>query len=109
MLYLLTTETRVVIMSNMRAKLMLNERLILSENAFVEMVVWLLPSPILKSRHSFKYRLALVVEGNCVIRYDNEPGKGDHKHIGEKEIPYVFTTPQTLLNDFWNDVDNWRF
>ena len=90
-------------MSNMRAKLMLNERHILSENTFVEMVVWLLPSRISKSQHSFKYRLTLVVEGNCVLRYDSEPGKGDHKHIGEDEIPYVFTTPQALLKDFWND------
>ena len=96
-------------MSNMRAKLMRNERHILSENAFVEMVVWLLPSPISKNQHSFKYRLALIVEGKCVLRYDNELGKGDHKHIGEDEIPYVFTTPQALLKDFWDDVDNWRF
>ena len=96
-------------MSNMKAKLMLNERHILTENAFVEMVVWLLPSPISKSQHSFKYRLALIVEGKCVLRYDNETGKGDHKHIGEDEIPYVFTTPQALLNDFWHDVNNWRF
>ena len=63
---------------------MLNERHILSEFAFVEMVVWLLPSPISKSQHSDKYRLALVVEGDCVLRYDDEPGKGDHKHMGEK-------------------------
>ena len=47
--------------------------------------------------------------GNCVLRYDNEAGKGDHKHIGEDEIPYIFTTPKALLEDFWNDVDNWRF
>ncbi|MGB9498245.1 MAG: DUF6516 family protein [Dissulfuribacterales bacterium] len=93
----------------MRAKLMFNERHILFEDAFVEMVVWLLSSPLSKSQHSFKYRLALVVEGDCVLRYDNEPGKGDHKHIGEDEIPYIFTTPETLLKDFWNDVDNWRF
>ena len=93
----------------MNAKLMLNERHILSDNAFVETVVWSLSSPVSKSHHSFKYRLALVVEGNCVLRYDNEPGKGDHKHIGEDEIPYVFTSPQALLKDFWNDVDNWRF
>ncbi len=96
-------------MSNMRAKLMLNERHILSEDAFVEMVVWFLSSPLSKSHHSFKYRLALVVEGDCVLRYDNEPGKGDHKHIGEDEIPYIFTTPKTLLKDFCNDVVNWRF
>jgi len=88
---------------------MLNERHILSENAFVEMVVWSLSSPLSKSHHGFKYRLALVVNGNCVLRYDNEAGKGDHKHIGEDEITYTFTTSKALLEDFWNDVDNWRF
>lgn len=93
----------------MKAQLLLNQRQPISENAFVEMVVWLLPSPISGSIHEFKYRLALIVNGSCVLRYDNEAGKGDHKHMGEPEIPYVFTTPQTLLNDFWNDVDNWGF
>ena len=87
---------------------MLNERRIVAENAFVEMVVWRLPPPLSGSRHSYKYRLALVVNGCCVLRYDNETGKGDHKHEGEKEIPYVFTTPQALLEEFWNEVDNWR-
>lgn len=93
----------------MKAGLMINERHILSENVFVEMVVWLLSSPLSGSRHSFKYRLALVVKGNCVLRYDNEAGKGDHKHLDEDEIPYVFSSPEELLDDFWNDVDNWRF
>jgi hypothetical protein len=92
----------------MNAKLMLNERHILNENAFVEMVVWRLPSPLSGSRHDFKYRLALVVNGHCVLRYDNESGKGDHKHEGEKETQYIFTTPQALLDDFWRDVERWR-
>jgi len=92
----------------MDATLMLNERHTLSENAFVEMVVWRLPSPLPGSRHGFKYRLALVVDSRCVLRYDNETGKGDHKHIGKEEIPYEFTTPKVLLDDFWNDVDTWR-
>ncbi len=105
----MTTLVSVVIISNMNAKLMLNERHILTENVFVEMVVWLLSSPLSKSLHGFKYWLALVVNGICVLRYDNEAGKGDHKHTGEKEIPYIFTTPKALLEDFWNDVDNWRF
>jgi hypothetical protein len=104
----LTTFGAVVIISNMNADIMLNERHIISEYAFVEMVVWRLPSPLSGSQHSFKYHLALVVNGKCLIRYDNEVGKGDHKHEGEEEIPYLFTTPQALLNDFWNDVDNWR-
>ncbi len=87
---------------------MLNERHIVSESAFAEMVVWRLPSSLSGSHHNFKYRLALVVDGRCVLRYDNESGKGDHRHMGEKETPYVFATPQALLDDFWNDVNNWR-
>jgi len=93
----------------MKSRLMLDERHILSENAFVEIIVWLLSSPLSGSRHGFKYRLALVMDGNCVLRYDNEAGKGDHKHIGEDEISYVFTSPKRLIEDFWNDVNNWRF
>ncbi|MGO9120513.1 MAG: DUF6516 family protein [Desulfomonilaceae bacterium] len=93
----------------MTAELVLKERHALSEDAFVELVVWRLPSPIITgSRHSFKYRLSFVVEGRCVLRYDNEQAKGDHKHVGDEEVPYIFTGPQALLDDFWNDVDNWR-
>ena len=92
----------------MNAELMLNERHLIAEDAFVELVVWRVGPPLAKSRHGFKYRLALVVKGRCVLRYDNEAGKGDHKHIGDEEIPYGFTSPQTLLDDFWNDVKRWR-
>lgn len=92
----------------MIAELMLNERHIVSEKTFVEMVVWRVSSPVSGSHHGFRYRLALVVDGRCVLRYDNEAGKGDHRHVGEDEIPYFFTTSQALLDDFWNDVDNWR-
>jgi len=105
----LTIHEGVVILSNMGAEIILNERHIISENAFVEMVVWRLPLPLSGSHHGFKYRLALVVNGLCVIRYDNEAGKGDHKHMDSNEIPYTFTTSQGLLDDFWNDVNNWRF
>ena len=93
----------------MEPRLLLNERRVIAEDAFVEMVVWRLSSPLAGSPHRFKYRLALVVKGNCVLRFDNEAGKGDHKHIGQKEIPYVFTTPQALLDDFWNEVGRRRF
>jgi hypothetical protein len=108
MLELLTTPWRVVILSNMKAEPLLDERLVLAENAFVELVVWQVPSPVLGSAHGFKYRLALVVEGVCVLRYDNEAGKGDHKHLGGEQTSYTFTTPAQLLADFWDDVDRWR-
>ena len=73
----------------------------------MELVVWRVPSPVPGSAHAFKYRLAFVGDGVCVLRYDNEAGKGDHKHVGEEQMPYVFTTPVRLLEDFWNDVDRW--
>jgi hypothetical protein len=44
----------------------------------------------------------------CVLRYDNEAGKGDHKHIGGEEIPYAFINAEKLLADFWADVRTWR-
>lgn len=48
------------------------------------------------------------MDGQCVLRYDNEAGKGDHKHIGNEENDYSFTTAEQLLKDFWVDVDDWR-
>ena len=60
------------------------------------------------SAHRFKYRLALVSDGVCVLRYDNEAGKGDHKHVGERERPYRFVDLPTLQTDFWKDVATWR-
>jgi Family of unknown function (DUF6516) len=95
-------------MSNMRAKLLLDERRVMADNAFAELVVWQLPSPVAGSAHRFKYRLAYIVDGVCVLRYDNEAGKGDHRHIGNKEMRYAFNTPARLLADFWADVDKWR-
>lgn len=52
--------------------------------------------------------LTYVVQGVCVLRYDDEAGKGDHRHLGDPEEPYRFTTPAALLRDFWADVDAWR-
>jgi hypothetical protein len=92
----------------MKAELLLRTRLILSETAFVEIVVWRVPEPVRGSRHDFKYRLALVAEEVCVLRYDNEAGKGDHKHVGGQEIPFAFTTLERLQEDFWDDVEAWR-
>jgi hypothetical protein len=91
-----------------KAKPLLRERRALAEDAFVELVVWEVPAPVAGSARRFKYRLAYVVNGVCVLRYDNEAGKGDHKHLADEEIPYTFTSAAELLADFWRDVDRWR-
>jgi hypothetical protein len=92
----------------MRARGLFNRRVALSENAFAELVIWELPQPLPGSEHGYKYRLALVVDDECVLRYDNEAGKGDHKHIGAKEAAYVFSTVERLVADFFQDVTRWR-
>nr|WP_319395596.1 DUF6516 family protein [uncultured Desulfobacter sp.] len=92
----------------MNAELILKNRHIISETSFAELIVWRISTSLPGSKHNFKYRLAFIVDNACVLRYDNETGKGDHKHIGDKELPYEFKSPKTLMRDFWKDVDNWR-
>ena len=70
--------------------------------------MWQVPAPVPGSAHRYRYRLALVVDGVCVLRYDNEAGKGDHRHSGSAERSYQFTTPSRLLEDFWTDVGKRR-
>jgi Family of unknown function (DUF6516) len=104
----LTSAQSDVIHSNMKAKLILRERITLDDDMFVELIVWHLPERLAGSQHDFKYRLALVRENICVMRYDNEAGKGDHKHSGESEIDYRFSGLDQLQSDFWDDVQAWR-
>ena len=92
----------------MKATLLLHERQSLTETAFIEVVIWHVPSPVAGSGHHYKCTLALVAEGSCVLRYDNEAGKGDHKHVANREAAYRFIDLVTLRADFWNDVDTWR-
>ena len=89
----------------MAAEMLLDERHVLSEPAFAELVVWRVPAPVRGSEHEYRYRLALVVDGECVMRYDNEAGKGDHRHVGDKEYEYQFEDAEKLLADFWTDVE----
>lgn len=104
----MTTPLDVGIVSNMKATQLLQARIIFSEEAFAEMVLWQLPKPIAGATHPYKYRLAYVVRGECVLRYDNEVGKGDHRHAGEKQSTYVFTTPEQLIADFQRDIARWN-
>jgi hypothetical protein len=73
----------------------------------VERTIWIVPAPLRGSSHFYKYRLALVAHDVCVMRYDNEAGKGDHRHLGNREFPYDFVDPDQLLVDFWEEVERW--
>ena len=71
----------------------------------IELVVWTVSKLVPPSEHGFKYRLVYVVAGQRVVGYDNERGKGDHKHLRGVEVPYRFVDVQTLVADFMADVE----
>ncbi|MGO4354064.1 DUF6516 family protein [Rhizobium sp. RAF36] len=77
----------------------------LSDGAIVEIVIWKLPQPLLGSQHSYKYSLFYGYPGKRVVGFDNERGKGDHKHLKDHEEPYDFTTIRKLIADFLRDVE----
>jgi Family of unknown function (DUF6516) len=95
-------------MNNMKATELARGRIVYSERSFAELVLWRLPRSLPGSKHPFKYRLAFVVDGVCVLRYDNESGKGDHRHVGEKEQTYAFVSPEKLVADFKRDIARWN-
>jgi len=103
----LTFVAAVVIDDNMKAALLLRRRIALAEDAFAELVLWSLPRSVPGSAHPYKYRLAFVVRGECVLRYDNEAGKGDHTHFGDREEQYRFVTADRLVSDFMSDIRRW--
>lgn len=70
----------------------------------IEGVLWEVAEPVPPSEHRIKYRLVYVVDGIRVVGYDNERGKGDHKHLHGIESPYAFKDVPTLIRDFLSDV-----
>ena len=74
----------------------------------VEMVIWRLPTPIPPSTHALKYRLFYGREGERVVSYDNERGKGDHRHVRGRDYRYRFVTIEKLIADFLAEVEHER-
>ncbi len=91
-------------MHNMKAALLLRERLPFDDDAFAELVIWRLPRQAPGSAHPYKYRLAFVIGDECVLRFDNEAGKGDHRHTRARELTYVFESPEKLVQDFLREA-----
>ena len=79
-----------------------------ADGALREMVLWQVPRT---AHHQFglKYRLYYGdSEGNCLVRYDNERGKGDHRHGIDREAPYQFIDVDALVADFLADIRRLR-
>jgi len=87
-----------------RATLLFEQRIVYADGAIVEMAIWRVPSPIPPSTHGLKYSLFYGRPGVREVGYDNERGKGDHRHFKGSESPYKFSDVERLMVDFWSDV-----
>jgi hypothetical protein len=92
----------------MDAEPLVNFKYRTSKGHIVEVVVWRVPRPVAPSQHPFKYRAAYVVNGERVVGFDNERGKGDHAHIAGRERSYDFRGPDQLIEDFYQAIEQWR-
>ena len=93
-------------MPNMKATLLRHDRFNDTYGNIVEMKIWSVPV----SEHTpygVKYSMVYVVDGDRVVGYDNERGKGDHKHIDGRQENYQFKDADVLIEDFASDVEDY--
>ena len=95
-------------MHHMKAVRLFYDKTALPDGAIVEMIIWRVPEPVPPSTHGLKYRLFYGREGRRIVGYDNERGKGDHRHVLGRETRYGFVNVETLIADFLRDVDRIR-
>jgi hypothetical protein len=88
----------------MQARLRYEFKQYYDDGATIEMVIWEVPQAVAASEHRYKYRLYYGYPGRRVVGYDNEAGKGDHRHLEDQELPYVFVSVEALIQDFLANV-----
>lgn len=92
----------------MAAERLFYDKAVLPDGAIVEMVIWRVPEPVPPTTHGLKYRLYYGREGSRIVGYDNERGKGDHRHVEGREEAYQFVSAEKLVADFLADVHRIR-
>jgi len=88
----------------MAARLIFRDKRTFEDGSILEMRIWEVPEPVPPSAHRLKFSLFYGLPGQRLVAYDNERGKGDHRHVGDRELPYAFTDVRTLVSDFLADV-----
>ncbi len=89
----------------MKATRIFYDKAVLPDGAIVEMTIWQLPSASPERAHALKYSLFYGREGKRLVGYDNERGKGDHKHVYDVESKYRFESVEKLVADFLADIE----
>lgn len=107
-LAILTTYVNVGISDNMKAQKVTEHKSVDKDGNIVQFVIWKVPTPVPPTSHGFKYRMVYIQDGERVVGFDNERGKGDHMHLDRKEYPYHFTTLDQLIEDFLSEIEKRR-
>ena len=92
----------------MKATRLFHDKATLPDGSIVEMTIWQLATANPDRPHGLKYSLYYGRAGERIVGYDNERGKGDHKHIEGRELRYRFVSVEQLVEDFLADVDRVR-
>ena len=95
-------------MRHMKAALAYHDKQVLPDGSIVELKIWHLAEPVIGSKHQLKYSLFYGVPGKRLVGYDNERGKGDHRHFADRQERYEFRDVEKLMSDFLADVRNLR-
>lgn len=91
-----------------KATLLFENKLLFLDGAILQARIWEVPRPVEGSMHRLKYALFYGRPGERLVLYDNERPKGDHRHRGDIEESYAFTTVEQLIADFLDDVRELR-
>ncbi len=70
-----------------KAALIYYDKTALANGGVVEMKIWQLPAADAERPHGLKYSLFYGRDGQRIVGYDNESGKGDHRHYRDREEP----------------------
>lgn len=89
----------------MKAVRIFYDKTVLPDRATVQMTIWQLPRTTQERPHGLNYSLFYGGQDGRIVGYDNESGKGDHKHLRAVQTRYKFIDVETLVADFLADVE----
>jgi hypothetical protein len=87
-----------------KASLIEDRKAVLDTGQIIQIRIWRLPRATSERPHGLKYSLFYGRPGERIIGYDNEAGKGDHRHYRDREESYAFVSLEQLVADFETDV-----
>jgi len=88
----------------MKTQLVFYQKVTDEREGTVEIKIWKLSKTSKDKPHGYRYSLVYILNGIRVIGYDNGEKKGDHRHYGNREEPYIFISIEKLFEDFYRDI-----